>query len=63
MDDGHELEVDFKMSNLKPRIGSRFYSTWIKVKIMKNTIIKGWDKKCIIEAFLPAFHLAAMEAN
>jgi len=27
MNDGQELEVDFKMSNLKPRIGSRFHLT------------------------------------
>jgi hypothetical protein len=41
MDDGQQLEVDFKMNNLKPRIGSQFHSTWIEVKVMKNTIIKG----------------------
>jgi hypothetical protein len=63
MDDGHELKVDFKMSNLKPRIGSQFHSTWIEVKIMKNTIIKGWDKTCIIKVFLSTFQLATMEAN
>jgi hypothetical protein len=41
MDGGQELEVDFKMSNLKPKIGSQFHSTWIEVKVIRNTIIKG----------------------
>jgi hypothetical protein len=42
MDDGQELEVDFKMSNLKPRIGPVPFN--IEVKVMKDTFIKGWDK-------------------
>jgi hypothetical protein len=55
IDDGQESKVDFKMSNLKPKICSWLHSTWTKVKAKIETIIKGWDKIGITRIFLLAF--------
>ncbi len=63
INNGQEPCVDFKMNNLKPRMCSWLHVTWMKVKEVKNMIVKGWDKTRITRAFGIEFQLVALEAN
>jgi hypothetical protein len=43
--------VDFKMSNLKPKIHGWLHQVWTEVKTMKPMLIKGWEKTRFTKAW------------
>jgi hypothetical protein len=63
INNGQEPCVDFKMNNLKPRMCSWLHATRMKVKEVRNMIVKWWDKTIITRAFGIEFQLVALKAN
>ncbi len=48
---GNDLEIDVKISNLKPHIYQWLHSTWEEIKTIQIMIGKGWEKTSITRAY------------
>jgi hypothetical protein len=48
---GRDLEIDVKMSNLKPRICQWLHSTWEEIKTIQIMIVKGREQTSITRAY------------
>ena len=63
IDRGIEPEIDFWMSNLKPRLCEWLHLAWNEVKAMKSVVVKGWDLTSLTRAFDSSFQIAPMTSN
>jgi hypothetical protein len=58
-----KLEIDFKMSTLKPYLCSWLHIAWLSLASRKELIQKGWSKYGLLKAFEPEFQILSMEVN
>jgi hypothetical protein len=55
--------MDFKMSNLKPKICGWLHQACIEMKVMKLMMINGWEKTRLKRIWDDDFQLATLETN
>jgi hypothetical protein len=63
IENGKNPNVDFKMSNLKPRIYEWLHNAWKKLISKKRMNLKGWEKTRLTRVWNNEFQLTAMEVN
>jgi len=60
---GENLNIDFRMSIMKPNLCVWLFHAWIHVKNMNEMMCKGWEKIGLLKSFKMQFQLEAMEVN
>jgi hypothetical protein len=63
LDKGLEVELDFKMSTIKPLLCSWLHKAWFHVFEKQDMICKGWEKAGLLRAFEKSFQVEAMKDN
>jgi hypothetical protein len=63
LDKGSEVELDFKISTIKPLLYSWLHKAWLHVFFKQDMICKGWEKAGLLRAFEKSFQVEAMKDN
>jgi hypothetical protein len=63
LDKGSEVELNFKMSTIKPLLCSWLHKAWLHVFKKQDMICKGWEKASLLRAFEKSFQVEAMKDN
>jgi hypothetical protein len=58
-----EVQLDFKMSTIKPLLCSWLHKAWLHVFEKQDMICKGWEKAGLLRSFEKPFQVEAMRDN
>ncbi len=60
---GMEIQIDFKMSNLKSQICEWLHHVWLEMKDKKFMVVKVWEKVGLMKAWEVDLQVVPMEEN